>query len=65
MVVDAQQPDPALLTEGQRDEAAKLDELGLGEVLVQALPERVVGVQPPSDRLGVRKGSFLTVVVQL
>ena len=33
----------ALLAERQRDEVAKLDELRLGEVLMQAAPEIVVG----------------------
>lgn len=42
-MADAQRLDPALLTERQANEEAKLDELRVGEVLVQFLPERVIG----------------------
>src|SRR4051794_20309830 len=39
VVVDAEQADPALLAEGQRDRAAELDQLRLGEVGVQPVPK--------------------------
>src|SRR5262245_44678661 len=61
MVLDVQKPEPALLAHRERDEATELDELGLGEMLVKALPERVVGVEPPRDRLGVRERRLLAV----
>src|SRR5262245_30204683 len=63
VVVDAQQPDPALLAEGQGDEATKLDEFGLGEVLPDALPQLVEVLLSPGDRLGVRERGLLAVVV--
>src|SRR3954453_21689151 len=53
VVLDVEQPQPALLAKGQADRAAELDELGLGEVRVHPLPERVVGVEPPGNRPGV------------
>jgi hypothetical protein len=62
VVVDAQQPDPALLAEGQRDEAAELDQLRLGEVPVQPLPQ-LVAVSSPGDRLGVGQGRLLPLVI--
>src|SRR5262245_2513718 len=63
VVVDAEQPDPALLAEGQSDEAAELDEFGLGEVLAEPLPELVEVLLAPGDRLRVCEGSLLAVVV--
>ena len=62
VVIDVEQPQPALLAERQPDHAAQLDQLGLTEVRVQAVPERVVGVHPPRDRLGVRERRLLPVV---
>src|SRR6266545_2565139 len=43
LVPDAQRADPALLAAGEGDEVSQLDDLRLGEVGVQALPEGVVG----------------------
>src|SRR5579872_4146780 len=59
VMLDVQQPQPALLAHGQGDEAAELDQFRLGEVLVQPLPQRVVGVQPPRDRLRVGQRRLL------
>jgi hypothetical protein len=44
VVLDVEQPQPALLAHRQGDEAAELDQFGLGEVLVQPLPQRVTGI---------------------
>jgi hypothetical protein len=41
-VADPQRLDPPLLPEGEPDEEPELDQLGIGEVLVQPRPERVV-----------------------
>src|SRR5919107_243378 len=65
VVVDVQHPQPALLAERQADEASELDQLRLGEVRVHALPEGVVGVEVPRDRLGVRERRLLALVVGL
>src|SRR4051812_31072681 len=62
VVLDVEQPQPALLAERQRDRAAELDELRLAEVRVHPLPEGVVGLQPPGDRLGVRERRPLALV---
>src|SRR5687767_12070667 len=43
MMVYVEQAQPALLPHGERDEAAKLHQLGLAVVPMHALPERVVG----------------------
>jgi hypothetical protein len=43
VVADAQCLDPALLAQRQPDEEAQLDQLRIGEVRVQLLPQRVVG----------------------
>ena len=59
MMVDVEQPQPALLAHRQRDEAAELDQLGLGEVGVQPLPERVIGVEPPGNRLCISQRCLL------
>jgi hypothetical protein len=56
-VAYAQRLDPALLAAREGDEKAQLDELSLGEVLVQLLPERVVGdpgVPDDGARVGER-----------
>src|SRR6266571_243845 len=63
LVPDAQRADPALLAAGEGDEVAQLDDLRLGEVGVQALPEGVVGqVGVPGDRLGVGQRGALALV---
>src|SRR5687767_9346658 len=59
VVVDIQQAQPALLAHGERDEAAELDELGLAEMAVEALPESIVGIEMPGDGLGVRERRLL------
>src|SRR6185436_403910 len=61
VVIDVEQPQPALLAEGEADHAAELDQLGLAEMPVHALPEGVVGVEMPRDRLGVGERRFLPV----
>ena len=54
-VPDAERLDPALLPQGERDEEPELDELGNCEVLVEPLPESVVGdLRIPDD--GARVG---------
>src|SRR5882762_10127682 len=63
VVVDIEQPQPALLPHGERDEAAQLDQLGLVEMPVQPFPERIIGVQVPGDCLGIRKRRLLPLVV--
>src|SRR5438552_6385546 len=62
VVVDVEQPQPALLPHGEGDGAAELDELGLAEMPLQTFPERIVGIEMPGDRLGIRERCFLAVV---
>ena len=60
MVADAERLDPALLTAGEGDEKAQLDELRLAEVQVQPAPQRVVcdpGV--PDDGAGIGERGLL------
>ena len=58
VVTDVKSLDPTLLAAGQRDEEAKLDKLGRGEVLMELLPQCVVGeVGIPQDGAGVAKRS--------
>jgi hypothetical protein len=60
VVADAQRLDPALLAAGEGDEKAELDELSLAEVLVQLLPESVVGDPGvPDDRARVGERGLL------
>src|SRR5215831_600222 len=63
MVIDVEEPQPALLAEREPDHAAELDQLGLGEVLVHAVPERIVGFAAPDDRLGIGERRLLSLVV--
>src|ERR671919_2487551 len=65
MVVDVEEAQPGLLAEREADEAAQLDELGLVEVRVQALPEVVVRIAGPDDRLRVGQGGLLAIGVAL
>src|SRR5712691_2438848 len=62
VVLDVEQPQPALLSHGERDEAAQLDQLRLAEVPVHPFPERVVSVDVPSDRFGISERRFLALV---
>jgi hypothetical protein len=60
-VIDPKCFDPALLSERQRDEETKLDQLGNREVSVQLLPQAVVGdIGVPRDRTGVGQRDFLS-----
>jgi len=62
-VADPERADPPLPTRDVADERAELDELGLAEVRVQLLPERVVGeLRVPADRVGVAKRDALALV---
>src|SRR6476661_2481125 len=47
VVLDVQQPQPALLSHRKRDKAAELDQLGFAVMPVQAIPKRIVGLEPP------------------
>src|SRR5450830_812544 len=53
VMLDVERTQPALLSHGNGDEIADLDQFGLAEVLMQPRPERVVGRQIPGDRLSV------------
>src|SRR5690348_1830160 len=59
VMLDVEEAQPALLAHRERDKAAELDQLGLGEMPVEPLPQRVVGLQPPRDRLRVGQGGLL------
>src|SRR6516225_6596221 len=61
VVLDVEQPQPALLAHCQGNEAAKLDQLGFGEMLVETFPEHIDGLQPPCNRLCVGQGGLLAV----
>ena len=62
-MADAERADPALAAGDVADERPELDELGLGEVRVQLLPERIVGeVRVPADRVGVAERDALALV---
>jgi len=63
MVLDVQQPQPALLAHGECDETAELDQLRLGKMFIQSLPERIIGIQMPGNRFGIGKCCLLPIVV--
>jgi hypothetical protein len=63
VVLDAERAQPALLSHGNRDEVADLDQFRLAEMLVQARPERFVNRLVPGDRLGVGKRRFLSLII--
>ena len=63
MVIYVQKPQPALLAERQPDHATELDQLGLGEVLVQPIPECIVGIEMPGDGLSIGKRRLLPAIV--
>ncbi len=63
-MTDAERLDPPLLPAGQRDEEAELDELLLGEVLVELDPQLVVcDLRVPDDGAGVTEGRLLALAV--
>src|SRR4029077_19696663 len=64
VMLDIEEPQPALLPEREADHAAELDQLRLAELLVHAVPERIVGGEMPGDRLGIRKRRLLALVVR-
>ena len=58
-----QRLNPLLLSEGQSDEIAQLHQLGVAEVLVQPLPERIVRrVRIEDDGLGIGQRRLLPLV---
>ncbi len=60
MVADAECLDPPLLAKRQPDEEAKLHKLGIGEVLMQLLPEGLVRKGGfPDNGAGVRQRDLL------
>src|SRR3954451_1103633 len=62
-VGQAERAEPVLLAEREGDRVSELDELGLGEVRVQALPELLVGeVAVPRDRVRPGEHGALAVV---
>jgi len=63
-VAKAKRLDPALLAKRQRHKVAQLHQLGVGEMLVQLVPQRVVGrVGVEDDGLGVGQRRLLAVAV--
>jgi hypothetical protein len=60
-----QQPQPALLTEGERNEAAKLHQLRLAEMPVQPCPQVVIVRQVPRDCLRIGQSGLLPLVETL
>src|SRR5579863_3996239 len=63
MVLDIEGSQPALLAHGDRNEIPDLDDLRLGKMLVQALPELVIRRQIPGDALRIGKRGLLLVIV--
>jgi hypothetical protein len=58
-VAEAQSFDPALLPQGERDEEAQLNEFFSGKVLMQLLPEYVIGnFRIPDNRAGIGQRDF-------
>ena len=62
MMLDVEQTQPALLPEGEADHAADFDQFRFAEMLVHAIPERIVGIEVPRNRFGVSEHSLLTVI---
>ncbi|MGI8827948.1 MAG: hypothetical protein ACR2JC_20420 [Chloroflexota bacterium] len=61
-MTDTQGFDPALLSEGECHERTQLYQLGLGEMPVQLLPQRVVGnTGVPDDGAGIGQCYLLLV----
>ena len=61
MVLDAERLNPSLLPQSERDEEPEFDQFGDCEVLVELLPEGVVGdLRIPDDGARVGKGGLLT-----
>src|SRR5262245_64973624 len=59
-MADPERLDPPLLAQGQRDEEAELDQLGIGEMPAQLRPQRLVGdLRVPYDRARVRQRHLL------
>ena len=63
MVLDIEEPQPALLAKRQTDHAAEFDKLRFIEMPVHAIPKSVVGVEMPGDCLGIGERRFLPLVV--
>src|SRR3954462_15996733 len=63
-MLDVEEPQPALLPEREADHAAELDQLRLAELPVHAIPEGIVGVEMPGDRLGICERRLLALVVR-
>ncbi len=58
-MVDAKRFDPALLSQGERDEKTQFDQFGNGEVLMELLPKSIVGdLGVPDDGAGISQRDF-------
>ena len=58
-MTDSQRFDPALLSQGERDEEAQLNEFFSREVPMQLLPEYVIGnFRIPDNRAGIGQRDF-------
>jgi len=62
-MLNIEEPQPTLLAERQSDHAAELDQFGLGELAMHAIPEGIVSVEPPDNGFGISKRRFLTFIV--
>lgn len=66
VMADPQSLDPPSRAAGERDEETQLDQFGLGEMPVQALPQFIVSdVGVPRDGSGVPQGDLLTFGVSI
>src|SRR5208282_6626957 len=63
VMLDIEGAEPALLTHGNGDEIAELDDLRGAEMPVEPIPQRVVRLEVPGDRFGVGQRRFLPFVV--
>jgi hypothetical protein len=66
LVADIQGLNPPLLTQSEADEEAKLDQLRVGKVGVQLLPEGIVGYRGvPYNGAGVGEGGLLALAERI
>ncbi len=62
-MVNVEHTQPALLPEREPDRTAEFHQFRFVEVPIHALPESIVGIQPPRDCFGVGEGRLLAIVV--
>src|SRR6516225_10315045 len=63
VMLNVKKSQPALLAKRKPDHTAELDQFGLAKVAMHPVPEGIIGIEAPNDRLGISERGLLAFVV--